>query len=769
MKKNITLILSICFILASSEAESKTIKSRILNSSDSIPVELATISLVTTDSITVDTDMTDKNGYFTFEYPDDTADMIVNIYANGSLRKNVAIPCDSVIYIDFDTRLTEITVSRSKQLIKGTARGLDISMDGNPLAKLGNAMEMLKQLPMIDSSGNGISVIGHGSPLIYINNRKLRNMGELSLLSAGDVKNVEIITNPSSKYGSNVGAVLIIHTKKRNPGLHTVAEASVSASEECSGSGSVSLNYHTESGMTYFGDFSYGSSGFRQERHYIENAVSMTAPYLKYITETYANARSRSQSMTAVGGFNFDFGKNSTGIRYSFYRTPISHYSGTGTSITDFQDMPTEITSLSRLINQNSMHHVNAFANIMLPKRFDLRVDADYVATHGKSITDVDEDRSTTNINNTNKTDGHLWAGKITLSRKFDKVELEVGTDISYTISRQNNTGISTETDLDFIKHERETVKQKLYAGYVSFDWNPDERWNVYGGLRLESTNTDFHQNETLRDDLSKKYTHFLPNFGVSFNSGARISLYYRAIVSRPSYRSLDNTYLYVTPTLWETGNAELQSTLIHRFGLNINYRKFILQSNFAINKKAIGIDYSHDNTYHINIEKPVNMPTYNSFQIVAVQQLDFSFWHPSLQGLLYLQKLRYGSPARKYNKPLYNLSINNRFDIPGGIYAYLNISWLMPGYQGTVYTHGFLMTSLTINKTWKNWTFTLSATDPFNTWRQKTDIFTNTVKYSSNRSGASRSINLSIRYTLNAAGGKYKGRTSRQDEVDRL
>lgn len=99
----------------------------------------------------------------------------------------------------------------------------------------------------------------------------------------------------------------------------------------------------------------------------------------------------------------------------------------------------------------------------------------------------------------------------------------------------------------------------------------------MYGGLRLESTNADFRQNNVLREDLSKSYTDLLPNLGISFNSSVRMTLFYRASVSRPGYQSLDNTYVYVTPTLWETGNPELRSTLRHKVGLNLYYKKFIL------------------------------------------------------------------------------------------------------------------------------------------------------------------------------------------------
>lgn len=247
------------------------------------------------------------------------------------------------------------------------------------------------------------------------------------------------------------------------------------------------------------------------------------------------------------------------------------------------------------------------------------------------------------------------------------------------------------------------------------------------------------------------------------------MSLYYRASVSRPGYQSLDNTYIYVTPTLWETGNPELKSTLNHRIGLNLYYKKFILQSSFTMNRRYVASVYRNDNTDRINVVNPVNLPDYRSFQLVAVQQLDFGFWHPTLQGVFYVQDLKYGTPERKYNKPLYTLSFNNRFDIPGGFYAYLNVFGLGTGNQDVVYSRGTWQASITLNKTWKNWTFTVSANDIFNTWRQRFDTITNTVDYSSDIKGASRSISLSIRYTLNTAKGKYKGKTSRQDEIDRL
>ena len=42
------------------------------------------------------------------------------------------------------------------------------------------------------------------------------------------------------------------------------------------------------------------------------------------------------------------------------------------------------------------------------------------------------------------------------------------------------------------------------------------------------------------------------------------------------------------------------------------------------------------------------------------------------IQGQLAICDLKYGSPEESYNKPIGSISLQNRFDLPWGIYAYL-------------------------------------------------------------------------------------------------
>lgn len=670
--------------------------------------------------------------------------------------------------VKYEKGLMEIVVKANRKYIKPTGRGIKVLMDGNPVTRLGSAAEALKQLPMIDASNNGIGVLGHGTPQIYVNNKLVRNASELTMLSADDIKDVEIITNPSAKYGTDVSSVILIRTKKHNEGFHAVAVGDATMSEAFSASGDVNVGYHTESGFTFFGDFSCGTSAYRQKRYYGEEFFIPGKPDEIFHTMTHSCSRSRSRSLSVDCGMNYDFGKHSMGVKYYFHRIPKSHYSDNANTETDAREDVSMISSRTDLNSNSSMHRVNMFGDFALPLGIGLRIDADYVNSSKRALSAVDENESSEWVRNNNRTVSDLWAAKLVLTRKFQSTELEVGADISHTSNNQGFTSVASNNS-SFLKPGEDDVKQNLYAVFGGFDWTPDKKWNLYGGIRWEATDNKYHHDNLLNPDLSRAYVNILPNIGISLNSGIYATLFYRASVYRPSYQSLDNNYIYVTPTLWETGNPELKTALVHRIGLNLSYRKFSLQSSFRINERNSSVVYYYDSDKGVNVTKPVNLPRYNSFQIVAVQQLDFGFWHPTLQGVFYIQDLKYGTPQRKYNKPLYTLSMNNRFNMPGDVYVYLNIFGMGTGNQDVVYSHGAWMASLTLNKSWKKWIFTLSANDLFGTWRQPFDTSTNTVAYSSNREGGSRSISLSIRYILNSAKGKYKGKTARQDEIDRL
>lgn len=61
-------------------------------------------------------------------------------------------------------------------------------------------MDMLKWTPgIIVTNESNISVAGAGEPIIYINDRKITDKSELSMLSSTDVNKIEVIKEADAR------------------------------------------------------------------------------------------------------------------------------------------------------------------------------------------------------------------------------------------------------------------------------------------------------------------------------------------------------------------------------------------------------------------------------------------------------------------------------------------------------------------------------------------------------------------------------------------
>jgi len=88
-------------------------------------------------------------------------------------------------------------------------------VEGTALAKMGSAEDVLKQLPRVVQRNGELEVLGKGTPLIYIDNKKIKGNVELDRLGSSDIKHVEIITEPGAEYDATYNAVIKIKTARK--------------------------------------------------------------------------------------------------------------------------------------------------------------------------------------------------------------------------------------------------------------------------------------------------------------------------------------------------------------------------------------------------------------------------------------------------------------------------------------------------------------------------------------------------------------------------
>lgn len=90
-----------------------------------------------------------------------------------------------------------------------------IKVEGTEMARLPYIIDVLRQTPKVNVSNDDISVIGYGTPAIYIGKRKVTDLTELSHIAASFVSSITVMTLPGAEYGKDVQAVIVIEPVRK--------------------------------------------------------------------------------------------------------------------------------------------------------------------------------------------------------------------------------------------------------------------------------------------------------------------------------------------------------------------------------------------------------------------------------------------------------------------------------------------------------------------------------------------------------------------------
>lgn len=90
----------------------------------------------------------------------------------------------------------------------------EVMVENTDMARLPYAIDVLKQIPRLRVTADGVVVIGRGTPAIFIGNSKVTDLTELYNIAASKVKSVKVLINPGAEYGKDVNAVVVINLKE---------------------------------------------------------------------------------------------------------------------------------------------------------------------------------------------------------------------------------------------------------------------------------------------------------------------------------------------------------------------------------------------------------------------------------------------------------------------------------------------------------------------------------------------------------------------------
>lgn len=239
MKK--AILVSICLLIGIfvTRAEEKKgtiqLKGHVQIEGTNEDIPYATITVQNEKAEVVTRQASDASGKFTIQLSQSGKyQLILSAVGYTTTTKDVTINENEkskdlgIVGMPEGVELKEVSVTAQKPLIKSDPDKLVYSVEADPEAQSNTLMEMLRKVPLltVDSEGE-VTLNGQSNFKVLVNGKSSSLMSNnfkevIKSMPANSIKDIEVITNPSSKYeAEGVGGIINIITAKNTTNGYT--------------------------------------------------------------------------------------------------------------------------------------------------------------------------------------------------------------------------------------------------------------------------------------------------------------------------------------------------------------------------------------------------------------------------------------------------------------------------------------------------------------------------------------------------------------------
>ena len=734
---------------------------------NSQPIAYANVALLNpSDSTLLTGGVTNESGVFVIPSEQTTVIARISYVGYKTFYRRFNHENVGIIKMQPDTyALKGVTVKGHHNIIKPFADGFNVSIENSPLSGIGYASDVLKYLPFVNAKNEEYEIVGKGKPLIYLNNRIVRDYSELRQINSSELKSVKIITNPGAEYDAAVNSVIRITTLKPvGDGFSGILDANIEVERKTSAILGGSINYR-KAGLDLFGSFRYSLY------KWVANQIG-EYQYSDRTMSERVRLESNVPTYRPTIGFNYQWeNKSSIGMRYQYTLSPDRLFNCYNSFDAYKQNKKINSqTSTDNRKNDNKSHHVNAYADYIFNEDTHLKLDLDYY--NGNTIHRQSVNIAEQNLNTHNKSDNILYAGRLSFEMPIFKGELKTGMEVSYTNNDNKYNVLENSTLQNALSSTTNKARQHLYAGYMQYSRSFSEKLNATLGARYEYSDFNYYIDEAKSAEVSKSYSGFFPSASIAYNVGkVKMSLAYRYSTERPDYFSLRNAIDMNSPYSYEAGNPKLLPSKTNMLTYSIMWKDLMVMASYSDVKDGIIFVYDRfENSDSINFFQARNISRYHSLNIALhYSPTLLNIWKPKMT-------LEYSKPYITYNsvgyrKPELKLKMNNIIELSSSLKLGLDIIYNTAGNSANdiSYDYADFCTEIYCVKTFnEKLRLNFSVYNVFNTSREKWKLKGNGIVFGKWNDGNRRSIELMVTYRFNQSKSKYKG-TSSTSELNRL
>ena len=662
-----------------------------------------------------------------------------------------------------------VVVKGDRPQYKMLSGGMEVAVEHTLLSKMANTFEVLSLLPRVSVNGQKISVFGKGTPIVYINNKRVNDNNEIVNITPDNIKSISVFTSPGAEYDAEVESVICIRTKERRAnGFSLRADAYGKYNKWMSDYELISTRYQTKK-------FEIANSIWTMGTHDGEDNNLITDIYLPdkhyhndQLIHLDTNNRFLSEKLSADYSLN---DSNSIGGSYRYYgmlkgRTnSVSRQdvllNGMAHGSIDQEEVMKPFLSL----HQADIYYVGKVGHV------GVDFNATYYAVKNRrndKCFESSKELGYQEVHSSNRQNSDMWAGKLVVNIPLWKGNVSVGTEMSKTDSHgtflnEEQLVPSTKTDI----HERNIAGFAQYGLALS-------KWTVGLGVRYENIVRDYLSDGVKQDDVSRKYNNFFPNLSVSWNKGNwNWQLNVNEKIHRPSYRQLGNFMQYDNRFLYEGGNPTSQPEKVFNVVAMMLYKWLNVSAGYKYLKDVMEwtkyIYPGKEFAYNTSLNFDHKQLLYASVNVSP----KFGIFRPTWKfnySQQFFDTKKYGA-SKALSKPLLSCSLNNKFALSETMNAAISLN------ASTTHAEGFLMmksgysVNLQFDKSFANrtWIIYLSANDIFKTAKERWTMYGLGAGTTKDCYNYTRNISLQVTYNFNAKRSKYKGTGAGNEEKSRL
>ena len=553
------------------------------------------------------------------------------------------------IQLKTNTNLKEIEIIAKTPMFEHDGEKVKVNVENSALSSAGTVLDVLKKSPtvMIDNSDN-VSIFGKGNALIYIDGQQIASNDILKTISSTEIKEIEIIANPSAKYDAAGKAVINIITKKNNLEGYSgnVIQNTLYGKELFTYTG-LRFNYKRKKWSTFLSyGFPHGKIWNSDEYYRKIKSNDSTTTEMKnklYTINNQTNANNYRAGLT----YSIDTSK-SISLQYNgFYnlnRNTIANINDVSKNGIPAVSIGTYTVQKPRLVNNS--------ANINFTKKLDT-LGSEFTATGqygnfiSKSLDEIKQEISLginpdiQNKRSTGLNNIQIFTGQVDLNKSFNKKwKLESGLKNSYIT---NNSEINFEnysstgewiSDTSYVNGYK--YSENILAGYSQLRYSK-KKVNFRAGIRGEYTKTNGVSKVTGSNIINREYFNIFPSayFGYDFTKDLKTGITYSSRITRPSFQDMDPFVNYIDSLSSFRGNPNLRPSYTNEFeasliymeeaSLTFNYSRTDGAMNLVVDKLNDGTDafiatnknLDYSETYSAGITIPYELSwwtTYNYF-----------------------------------------------------------------------------------------------------------------------------------------------------------